>query len=61
MTDPTKPPTLWKVPEAAEYYRVTERTIRNWIDKGALEVDRKGRTVRVHAPTRQTAATTAGR
>jgi excisionase family DNA binding protein len=41
---------LWTVPEVADYYRVTERTVRNWIDKGALDVDRKGRTVRVHAP-----------
>jgi len=50
MSEP-KRPELWKVPEAAIYYRVTERTIRNWIDKGALDVERKGRTVRVHAPT----------
>ena len=45
-----KKPALWTVPEVADYYRVTERTVRNWIDKGALDVERKGRTVRVHAP-----------
>jgi excisionase family DNA binding protein len=52
------PPKLWKVPEAAEHYRVTERTIRNWIDKGAVDVVRKGRTVRVVAEGKSTGTST---
>lgn len=51
MSQNDKRTPLWTVPETAEYYRVTERTIRNWIDKGALDVVRKGRIVRVPAPT----------
>jgi excisionase family DNA binding protein len=32
----TKPPNLLKVPEAAEAFGVTERTVWNWIHDGQL-------------------------
>jgi Helix-turn-helix domain len=32
----TKPPNLLKVPEAAEEFGVTERTVWNWIHDGQL-------------------------
>jgi excisionase family DNA binding protein len=50
MTPGPAAPTLWTVREAAAYYRETERTIRQWIDKGALDVARKGGVVRIVAP-----------
>jgi excisionase family DNA binding protein len=54
MSDPKK---LWTTKQTADYYQVTERTVRNWIDKGALDVERKGRTVRIQPP-RNTGTTT---
>lgn len=55
MSDPKK---LWTTKQTADYYQVTERTVRNWIDKGALDVDRKGRTVRIHPPAKATGTST---
>lgn len=59
MSQNDKPRALWTVPETADYYRVNERTIRNWIDKGALDVVRKGRTVRIVSPTSTSTTTNA--
>ncbi len=51
MNGNTQSPRLWTTKQTADYYQVTERTVRNWIDKGALDVERKGRTVRIYPPT----------
>ena len=50
MTAPTTPARLWTVKEAATYYQISERTVRNWIKQGELAAERKGRTVRVVPP-----------
>jgi excisionase family DNA binding protein len=38
---------LWTVKQAAAYWQVSERTIRAWIDKGALQAVRRGGVVRI--------------
>jgi excisionase family DNA binding protein len=38
---------LLTVKEVAERWRVTERTVRTWIDKGAVHALKKGGTVRI--------------
>lgn len=55
----SEPKRLWTTKQTAEYYQVTERTVRNWIDKGALDVERKGRTVRILPPTNTSTTTSA--
>jgi excisionase family DNA binding protein len=35
------------IDEYASKMRVTERTVRTWIGKGAIVVERRGRTVRI--------------
>lgn len=49
-TVPVESPRPWTAKETAEYYRVTERTVRAWIAKGAIDVVRVGRTVRIVPP-----------
>lgn len=58
MSDP-KP--LWSTKQAANYYGVTDRTIRNWIDKGAFDGEtgpRKGRKYTLLAPSTTSTSTT---
>lgn len=48
MSEPKKPGLL-TVKEVAEQWRVTERTVWNWIDKGAVRATKKGGVVRIVA------------
>ncbi len=38
---------LFRVDEVAEYYSVTDRTIRLWIEHGHLDAVKKGGTIRI--------------
>lgn len=58
MTQP-KTPALWTIHEVAEHYRVSERTVRNWVVKGAVEAVKVCGTLRVAPP--QTSTTTSTR
>jgi excisionase family DNA binding protein len=40
--------TLLTVPDIAQHYQVSERSVRRWIANGMLPVVRLGRTVRIH-------------
>ena len=42
-----KPDTLHTIPDVAEFLRVTERTVRNYIGRGQLQAIRLGRLIRV--------------
>lgn len=58
MSEPKKPGLL-TVREVAEEWRVSERTIRNWIEKGAIHAVKRGGVVRVVADHASATNTTA--
>lgn len=58
MSEPKKP-RLLTVREVAEEWRVTERTVRNWIDKGAVVSEKRGGVVRIVAGSATTTTTSA--
>jgi excisionase family DNA binding protein len=49
MTTPGPTP-LWRVRDAAQHYGESERTIRQWIEKGALAAVKVGGTIRILPP-----------
>ncbi len=45
--DPNSPEPHFKVAEVAALYKVTPRTVRNWIEDGRLRALKRGRIIRV--------------
>ena len=43
-------PTLYSIREIADHIKVSDKTVRRWIDQGRLPVHRIGRQLRISQP-----------
>ena len=43
-------PTLYSIREIADHLKVSDKTVRRWIDQGRLPVHRIGRQLRISEP-----------